>query len=284
MTSAKKGILLAIFIIFCVGSLAAERVSFASEGEASIDLPEGYLVVGSTQNGFQLEWAIVPVSMLLRVYPQGTYTSAKGALEKTFSSLKASGESEEVYWRGQNGAVSSFEMTLNGNKMAGYAMASPLPNEGGTVVCLAWCPVRQKENCNSFMVSILDSVNIDAGSYFEAGIMTQYLYPDTDDWEDLTLSIDSKTIHTKMRSSSSEAASYLIEREYEVLYNYIQSRQWLEAWQRYYRMIFRDSYHRILRASFDIYNELSKDSVDDTDLAQKLLTWTQGFARRRLRL
>ena len=256
MTSGKKRISAILFSLFCLFPLFSERVRFAGSNDTSIDLPEGYLVVGSTQNGFQLEYAIVPVSLLLRVYEQGVHTSAKGALEKTFASLNASGEVEDVYWRNQTGAVGSFTMTLNGTAMAGYAMAAVLPEEAGVVITLSWCPARQKENCNSFMVSILDSVNIDAGSYFEGGIMTQYLFPDTDEWEPLTLTIDSKTIQTKMRTSSKEAASYLVEREYDVLYNYVQTRQWLEAWQRYYRMIFRDSYHRLLRASFDIYNVL----------------------------
>ena len=82
-------------------------------------------------------------------------------------------------------------------------------------------------------------------------------------------------------AEDAEAAEGLIEREYKVLCHYQQSELWQEAWQRYYRMIFRDSFNRLQRASFDIYNALAPYCTDETDLAQKLLTWTQGFSYER---
>ncbi|MBQ9538918.1 MAG: hypothetical protein IJU95_06580 [Treponema sp.] len=73
----------------------------------------------------------------------------------------------------------------------------------------------------------------------------------------------------------------MIEREYELLTIYAGNPSWKEAWQRYYRMIFRDSCDRLRRPAFDIYNALAPDCADETDLAQRLLEWTQGMGYER---
>ena len=62
---------------------------------------------------------------------------------------------------------------------------------------------------------------------------------------------------------------------------YMNSPLWKEAWQRYYRMIFKDSCKRLQKVSFDIYGALAPDCKDETDFAQKLLSWTQEFKYER---
>ena len=161
--------------------------------------------------------------------------------------------------------------------MSGWGAAAILPNDKGTIVIFSWCPSQYEKQCNQFMVSTIDSLSIDQGSLYEAGIMTAYAYPVTSKKTPVTLTIDGKTIKTELDANDSEASNFVIDREYSVLTLYTQSNLWKEAWLRYYRMIFRDSYQRMRRPAFDIYNVLAPSCADETDLAQKLLTWTQSF-------
>ena len=62
---------------------------------------------------------------------------------------------------------------------------------------------------------------------------------------------------------------------------------WKEAWQRYYRMIYRDNAGRLQQTAKNIYDsiypELKKSKPQDADIkyAQALLSWVQTFGYER---
>ena len=75
--------------------------------------------------------------------------------------------------------------------------------------------------------------------------------------------------------------------EYSVLAMYANNQFWKEAWQRYYRCIYRDSYSRIENAGRDIYknlyNKAKKENPQNEEIkyAQYLLSWVQNFDYKR---
>ena len=283
MTRLCKFFCISAILIFWASHVFAEKIGFGSQyGSLSIDYPEGFQLVASGNNDttFQLQSTIAPVTAIVRIYEKDRFKTAKAALSQSLKSLSFTGETEEFMWRNSTCAISVFEGKFNGQNIAGYGAAAVIPNSG-IIIILDWCTSNLADVCNPFMTSLLDSLNIDEGSYFEAGLITQYLYPKSEKLLPISLKIDGKTINSNLRENDKEAADYLIEREYSVLYLYRESPLWQEAWKRYYRMIFRDSYNRLSRVSFDIYNALYQDCKDDTDLAQKLLYWTQEFSYER---
>ncbi|MFA6937246.1 MAG: hypothetical protein WCQ67_03345, partial [Treponema sp.] len=219
-----------------------------------------------------------PANTAIRFYKKGTYDTALNALNETLNKLGTDGDSESFEWRNTDSAVAVFTMTLSGTEMAGRGVAATLPEDFGIIVFFCWCQKDFLNQCNNFMASTLDSLCIDRGSYYSPGIMTSYLYPATSKKIPVTLEIDGKKINTQLDSNDSDASNFVISREYNLLTLYAQNENWKEAWLRYYRMIFRDSYLRMSRPAFDIYNEIAPACADETDLAQKLLTWTQSFS------
>ncbi len=228
----------------------------------------------------QLQSSVAPVNALLRLYDDGDFASPVEALSDVLSRLKADGDMDSFSWRNEPCVISSFVHAIDG-RSSGYGFAVQLPEEKGIAVLLSWTADAHFGSCGNFMLSLIDSLNIDYGSCFEAGPVTRYAYPDTGRAEPFTLSIDGTEVASVLREVDKEASSYLIEREYDVLLLYRNSSLWQEAWQRYYRMIFRDSFRRLERCAFDIYTALAPGCLDETDLAQKLLSWTQGFAYER---
>lgn len=259
-------------------SLFAEILSSPTYGY-SIDLPEEYVLAEKSTDGTSYVFTskLFSATTVIKIYPSSKYKSSADTLKDTVKKLKAQGETEEVSWRNQKAAVSTYRLTLGGQKLSGYGICAFLSTKKSYIVALCYCPEEDSQNNNSFMVSTLDSLCIDQGSLFEAGLMTQFIYPESSKKVPVNIEIDGVKIYTLMDSVDSEAANYVIEREYDLLLNYQKSSQWKQAWTRYYRMIYRDSFKRLQRASFDIYNELAPVSKDDTDLAQKILTWTQNF-------
>lgn len=285
---AAKTLLLAVLLCLAPQAFAAITSITPSGGTngteelLSIDLPEGFIVTDAEQDGsaFLLENTVVPVKAAVRLYGTGKFSSAEAALTDVLGRFRAQGETESFVWRNQDCALASFSGSIGG-LVSGYALAAERPQAQGFVVLLSWAAAQHARDCTNFMLSFLDSLNIDFGSFYSPGPVSEYVYPAEGASVPVTLSIGGRSIRTELKEIDAEAAEGLIEREYKVLCHYQQSELWQEAWQRYYRMIFRDSFNRLQRASFDIYNALAPYCTDETDLAQKLLTWTQGFSYER---
>ena len=275
------------FIISAVFSLCVCRTSatIIPIGEPdefpSIDFPEGFSLVDIAPDGhsMQLQSSVVPVDVVVRLYEDGDHASALEALSHSLARLKARGDTDTFTWRNESCAISSFVNALGA--YSGYGCAVELPDEKGIIVILVWTEKKNYSRYGSFMLSVIDGLHIDYGSYYEAGPVSLYAYPDAGSAVPVSLTIDGVAVASEMRETDKEASAYLIEREYDVLLLYRNSALWKEAWQRYYRMIFRDSSHRLKRLAFDVYTALAPNCVDETDLAQKLLSWTQGFVYER---
>lgn len=274
----KKLIIIPFVIFFAASALFAEILSSPTFGY-TIDLPEEYILSEKSSDGTSYVFLNkrFSVTTIIKIYPSSKYKTSYDTLKDTVKKIKAQGETEEVLWRNQKAAVSTYRLNMNGQKLSGYGICAFLSEKKSYITVLCYCPEEQSEQNNSFMVSTLDSLCIDQGSLFEAGIMTQFIFPESSKKTPVKLNIDGCEIQTLLDSNDFEASNYVIEREYELLLNYQQSTEWKQAWTRYYRMIYRDSFKRLQRPSFDIYNELALISKDDTDLAQKILTWTQSF-------
>ena len=277
-----------IFVVltlsFAVSHAAAELISSNTYGYA-IDLPEAFRLEDKQSDGkaYLFAHTILPVQLAITTYDDGRYKNATEALSATFGKLNAKGDISKVNWRSSDCILSSFDMQLPGqaNGYKGWAAAVTLPEKKAQLVLLCYAPEAKENDCEQFILSVLDSLMIDRGSFFENGLVTAFAYPGSKP-KPVTLSIDGTEIKTQIDEEDSEAETFVIEREYAVLTLYAKNSKWKEAWQRYYRMIYRDSYKRLKRPAFDIYNILyqeakKKDSKNpDAVITQQLLTWAQN--------
>jgi hypothetical protein len=93
-----------------------------------------------------------------------------------------------------------------------------------------------------------------------------------------------------------EAAQALVDREYAILRRYLFSEQWREAWIRFYRVIYRDSWERLADAAFQLerhWNAMTpagggeeagpplQPGEENRSFAGKALGWVQSFAYER---
>ena len=75
--------------------------------------------------------------------------------------------------------------------------------------------------------------------------------------------------------------------EYSVLLLYAKHNLWKEAWQRYYRLIYRDNFGRLEQFSSDVLKTLyplcTKTNPSNPELtyAQTILSWVQTFSYKR---
>lgn len=275
-----KSVLTLSAVLFFNVNAHARRTSFEGfEPDFCMDMPEGFGITETGDNGnfFILESSAAPCKALIRIYQKDRFKTSKEALETTLKNLGITYECEEFIFHNDNAALAIISGTFLEQQISGYAGAVHVSSNGKFFVDMIWTAPENSERCNSFMTSFIDSLYMDELSYFDAGLLTQAIFPAEKKEVPLNLKIGGKEISTFIDASSRDAADYVVMREYEVLLFYQSSPLWQLAWQRYYRMIFRDSCTRLQQVSFDVYNALAPDCADETEYAQKLLNWTQEF-------
>ncbi len=278
LKSIKK--ILVISIFFLAASLSfSERLGLEGYQDLAFDFPEGFYVEDMTSDGkgVLLKNKDFPLTAIIRIYNYKRFGSNQKCMDDTLSKLSLKGTSSTVDWRNQKSSLAKISGKMSGKEISGYAATFTLPFDKGNLFLATWCEKNNAQKYDDFLTSLLDAVFIDAGSYYESGLYTSYKYPKFERGEKkkVTLTIGGKEIESYIHENDAKINQALVEREFKVLEACSSKATWKEAWQRYYRMIFKDCYSPLRKCAFDIYNSLAPDCSDETDLAQKLLSWTQ---------
>lgn len=276
----KRRIVLAAVLLAAL-SAGAERLHSPTYGYA-IDLPEGFFLADKTEDNrnylFQSDFLVT--QCVIRINGANEFGSAAACLDALIRRLQGEGEAEDFLWKAHDCAVAN--LTVQGGLYSGQAACFSLPQDKGFLSVVAFSPAEQADNCMQIHLSILDAVYVDEASYFSQGIFTAYAFPRTQSRQ-VQLQIAGKKISTVIDRDDEEAENFVINREFAVMRLYMETEHpgWKEAWQRYYRQIYRASFERLNRAAFDILNALNTDELTEIQYAQLLLSWVQGMDYRR---
>ena len=272
------------FAIFC-GVSRAELFSSSLYGW-TLDLPEGFFLSDATDDGLSyfFEHDFMKVRLAIKIFPSGKFQRNDLAMEDTLNKLNADGEIDGFLWRERQVSVANYSFQIPGNKTAqsGWGISASLPKSGADIVVLCYADDENSNDVLQFIISALDSLVIEEDDWRKPGLITSYAFP-AGQKKDIALQIDGKKIFTKIPDAASDSASFVIEREFSVLTLYASRKNWKEAWQRYYRLIFREAYSRLDEAAKDIHNALSErplsaqNNQQKFEMLKKLLAWVQDF-------
>lgn len=268
-------------ILFFVGiSVSFAEILNSPTWGYSVDLPEEFVLVDKNgADSYMFENAFVSSTVILKVYKKEKFSSSLEAMETVMKQLGAEFECAETDWRNTDCIISQFAFNLGGASNTGWAVSSLLQDSKGYVVMLCYTPTEVFYDLEQFVISCVDSLCIDYGSYYSPGPLTSFAFP-KGEVQNHTVEIAGEKIDFTLDSSDIEADRFVVEREYSVLCLYQDSEMWVEAWQRYYRQVYKNAYSRLKIAAFNIYNRLIKTCESENpeiELAQKLLSWTQSF-------
>ena len=267
---------------------AAERITDDAYGW-SLDLPEGFKIADHTDDGMSYLFSHdkTHVFLAVKLYKKGTYDSAASAVDGAVAKLPSGTCEKSLFtWRRTDCALGTFTMHPGAAQYSGWVAGVTLPEKGSHLILLCYADSTIEKDNERFIMSTLNSLAVDRGSLFEPGIIAAFAYPPAEK-KDITLSVNGRAIQTQIDSDDIAAADFVVGCEYAVLSLYAGSANWQSAWQRYYRVLFRDSFGRLKKVSFDINNTLLPDAKKlnpqnpDEGMAQILLTWTQTFSYAR---
>ena len=286
MTRFCKKLFYFLFIIFAITSYSfSEQITDRDFG-FSLDIPEGFEIADYTEDGMSYVFSHpnIPVTLVMKLTEEKNAKSAAEVLNINLKKLNASGETDSFKWNGTVCGISNFSMSLDDN-YSGWAVSAPVKIQDYYVILLCYAP-ESKKGCEQFIISTINSLSINNEYLNTPGIITSYAFP-PEGSESVLLKIGGKEIKTSLDKSDEEAAMFVIDFEYSVLNLYANHKMWKEAWQRYYRMIYRDNAGRLQQTAKNIYDsiypELKKSKPQDADIkyAQALLSWVQTFGYER---
>lgn len=273
-----KKIILASFFIFFANFLFSETITDSSFGY-SIDLPEGYELkeISEDYRGFYFSHPNIPVSLVVKIVTEEN-SNSKSVLDSNLQKLSTKYNIDSFLWNEKTSSIAQIEMNLE-QKYSGWATCSPLENSYLILICYA--PKEQEKVCEQFIFSTLNSTCTNLSNFCTEGIITTYAFP-KEGKKTVELNICGEKISSSIDKSDEEASQWLVDLEYSVLTLYANHPNWKEAWQRYYRMIYKDSFSRIKNISLDLSktfydSQKTQSSKKEIEYAQKLLTWVQNF-------
>jgi len=271
-----KRILLLLF--FIPTFIFAEAFSSPTWG-FGIDLPEGYDYIGGDgKDKFSFSRADGLFFDLI-VY-NGTYKSIKEAVDDVNRKLGNSGSVDFFSYHGKQAAI----LELNFANNTGWGFCVTLGSSPNKVVpmLLALSYNAVGKDMNLFHMSVLDSISPTAEERRYPGPIMEYSYPRG---EQKRVPLALSGVSANIRENDAEAAQVLVDREFKVLSSYVESPYWKQAWIRFYRFIYRDSFARIEDAASIIVRSWggppSSGVEEKRAFAQRALTLVQGFKYER---
>ena len=274
----KKTVLCSLLTIHC-----SLLTVFASPLQSTtwgfrLDLPEGYEYIdGNNQDRYSFKGPNGAMFDLI-VY-NGVYQGVEQAANDIKRRLGSSGETAIFEYEGKTAVL----MELRFMNYSGWGLCLELAkNPGGSnapfLCALAYSP-SPGADMDLFHISALDSI---APSDLEArrpGPVMEFSCPRG---ETVETPIKGTTVRALFRENDAEAAQALVDREFNLLRNYESAPNWQQAWIRFYRAIYRDSWERIANALFRLEREWNPDArFDNRAFAEKSLAFVQGFSYER---
>ena len=275
-----------IFLTFCLASPLEAELFTDSQLGYTIDLPEGFRAVTARAGSrYIYQHTLIPVGLQIALYPYRQFASVEAAAEHITAQLRAQKRAIRFLAQGNPALTANLQFTQQNQKQAGWLLVLPLAEQKGWLILLTTTQAERAQEYEPLMISCLDAVFTGRQSFFEPGPMIQAVYPKEGTVKKEVI-FNGKKLSVYFDRSDSEANQAVIEREFALLTLYLDSPMQKKAWQRYYRMIYRDSLSRCRHLSLMLEKELIEvDSKGKLPAAEKitaaLLTWMQDFTYTR---
>jgi hypothetical protein len=129
-----------------------------------------------------------------------------------------------------------------------------------------------------FLLSFIDSFAFGEDEKYEPGPVSQFFYPfPGENSQSVNIEINGINVGTEINLSELNAAQALIEREAEILVTYTDYNDFIPAWKRYYRIIYKDNFSRLGNLSGLLEDNFKLKYKSDREKVQLILKWIQDF-------
>lgn len=244
-----------------------------------LDIPEGWELLDA-EDLARVSFTDPTHSAVLQtiVYPGDSFFKASEMYEEIKKQLSAEGEGANFLFNMKDSYIA--ELTFNAGKVEvkGYFLFINSTDHDYVVMCFA--PVELYDSFFAFILSALDSFSLDKEGLLYPGPISQFYYPfPGPDQKEFSIPFQKGSFPLMIDENEGEASQVMIEREAIVLASYQQNR--LKAWERFFRMIYRDTYHRLDTLYTALEVEYQKQGQNKKEMIVSILKWIQDFTYTR---
>jgi hypothetical protein len=257
--------------------LAAKEL--AAEQGASIDMPSGFTAGGGDgRTRFAYFDPAGRMELDILVYEPDRYSTAGAMAADALSKLGSQGDTSTFEYEGRDAAISDLAFSLNGVARRGYGLfVAGKPGEADYAL-IAHVEVSRFDAYGEYAISCLDGFSIDRTARREPGPVSQFLLPwPPDRTARKTAVLPGGAVDLPWSAEEAAHELDLAVREYRILALYAETEDlWVDAWARFYRMVYRESAARLDGLTEAFARSLPLD--DPTECARRVLAWVQGFS------
>ena len=273
-----------LFLLYFNITAAAEQI-YNTKWDYALDLPEGFILMNSAESErFAFQHTMIPLNLQIALYPRKQFSGIEETARHIFNQFSAEKKALRFSYLDNTAILAFLQFKIENQEQAGWLLTLELANQKGWMVVCTYADANIMKKHELLMLSILDSVSTTSQAYAEPGPVTQAVYPKTALLRTET-KFNGKTVVFNFDSIDSEANQSVIDREFSVLSLYIDTPFLQAAWQRYYRIIYRDSWSRCHTVSQAIEKELTlatEGAVPPPEhIAVSVLQWLQSFTYTR---
>ncbi len=197
--------------------------------------------------------------------------------------LGASGDSAPFMFNDREAILAdlTFASGEGGPEFRGYY--SFVDRQDRDYAVMSFAEVSKYEGYHDFLLTNVDSFAADEEGRLLPGPVSQfyYAYPPPDP-EPQRFDFEGSAVTLELDAEETEATQVLIEREARILTAYGVERwgaagEWVEAWKRFYRVIYRDNVDRLEGLAADLEEHFRNAGVARSEIPARLLDWLQEF-------
>jgi hypothetical protein len=269
-----------IILFFTVFYVFSWEAGFFSS--SFVNVPEGWYVLENKEDKVTFADPTDTAYFQIKRYPGNSFSTATDIYSYVSKELGAYGEGELFLFDTKDSYFASIDFESSGYAYKGYLVC--IEGELEDIVLLSFGDSENFHLYHDFIISAIDSYSLNESGLKNPGPVSQFYYP----WpgRDKTinyLTLDNKKIPVSFDINEIDAATVLIDREVRILVQYTDSELSDSAWERYYKLIYRDNYNRLRRVARIISQEITEDfdSLSPLDKSSLLLAWIQEFEYRR---
>jgi hypothetical protein len=237
-----------------------------------IDLPEGYVYSeGDGRDRFSFV-GYSGIHFDIAVY-NGSFKNMKDLADDVQLRLKNTGDIVFFEYREKTAAL----IELKFDDSIGWGLCVELGEKDGNTPMMLALAYGKTRHMDLFHLSALDSIAPSKAEQHYPGPVMEFSYPRG---ERIKTALAKTDLEALIYENDAEAAQALVDREFALLRQYVLLENWQEAWIRFYRIIYRDSWDRLADAIFQLerkWQEPLKTEEERLNLAKKALAWVQGF-------
>ena len=251
-------------------------------GKVYINLPAGWKIHEVRDDKVTATNKAEEAFFILRYYDGERFSQRRPFDDFVRGELGAEADGGEPFvYAGREASFGEVDFLKDGSRYAGFLLT--LEGHDIDLSAIAFTSASGGEAYRDMLISVIDSVSIGHSGIVHPGPVSSYESPYPSERDELySFEFEKRKIPVVMGSHELGASQELIEREARLLSLYGGTEYAVDAWKRYYRLLYRDLYARTAPIFTSLRHHVFDGKESETEIAERLLSWLQTFEYRRI--